>query len=164
VLAVALWQITTTTAPPAALSTGTAGEAAGTTAVPFATVEVSVSANPPEARIFLEDKPLAGNPATARVPRDGAAHRLRVEAPGYATKLDSITFERDRSMDVVLVKDAAADKPPRHAADDVGLTHGQPALPPPRPSVGGPVVPADDMSRPAGKKPPRTLDTSNPYQ
>jgi eukaryotic-like serine/threonine-protein kinase len=146
-LAVAFWQVTK--APPSTpvVASSTAMPASvSTAATAITTVEISVSVSPPEAKIFLDDRPLAGNPAKAVMPKDGAPHQVRIEAAGYATKTDTITFERDRSMDLALMKDAAADKQPRH--------------PSPGPAV---APPTDDMTRPAGKKPPRTLDSSNPY-
>ncbi len=111
--------------------------------VSTAGVEISVSVSPPEAKIFLDDKPLAGNPARTTVARDGGAHQVRIEAPGYATKVDTITFERDRSIDVALTK-----------AEGTQAGH--------RTGGSAPAPPVDDMARP-GKKPLRTLDTSNPY-
>jgi serine/threonine-protein kinase len=148
VLAVAFWQFTKS--PPAPPVTGSTGTATAAVTAPPASptvsdVEISVSANPPEAKIFLDDKPLSGNPAKIKLAKDANKHELRIEASGYATKTESITFERDRSMDVVLVKDAGADKPAKAR-------------------VSGPIAPPpDDMSRPNTKKPQRQLDTSNPY-
>jgi eukaryotic-like serine/threonine-protein kinase len=148
-LAVVLWQVTKSSPPPAAAATpptaATSAPPSALTATAVATVEISVSVNPPEAKIFLDDKPLAGNPAKATMPKDAATHQVRIEAAGYTTKVDTVTFERDRSMDIALSKDPSADKAARH------------------PVVTGPVAPPpEDLGR-AGKKPQRTLDTSNPY-
>jgi serine/threonine protein kinase len=155
-IAIASWQLTKTS-PPAPASSAEVSAASGASAAPVgagapgasATVEISVSANPAEAKIFLDDKALPGNPARAVMPKDGATHRVRIEAPGYATKVDNVTFERDRSMDIALLKEA----------DKVRHPVGGGPLPPPPVTA----APADEMTRPAGKKPQRTLDTSNPY-
>jgi serine/threonine-protein kinase len=152
-LAVAFWQITKTSEAPAPATASTAAAvvpstAPTPTATAAATIEISVSANPPEAKIFLDDKALPGNPAKTTMPKDGVAHRVRIEAAGYTTKVDSITFERDRSMDIALVKDADPDKA-HHPAGGQG-------------PVGAGAPPVDDLGRPL-KKPQRTLDTSNPY-
>jgi serine/threonine-protein kinase len=146
-LAVAFWQIAKSPAPapgPSAMANAIAVAPALTTvpATATGTVEIIVSANPPEAKIFLDDKPLAGNPAKATPPKDGAAHQVRIEAQGYTTKVDTVTFERDRSMDIALLKEP--EKPAKHNVV-------QPPAPPP-----------DEMARPM-KKPQRVLDTSNPY-
>jgi serine/threonine protein kinase len=145
---VAFWQIgrTREPAPPVSVASPVVTAAVSPSGAPaILTVEISVAANPPEAKVFLDEKLLAGNPAKATMPKDGMAHQVRIVAEGYATKVDIITFERDRSMDIALVKDAAADKQAGH------------------PLVAGPVVPTDDMTRTVVKRPQRTLDTANPY-
>jgi serine/threonine-protein kinase len=151
VLAVAFWQMTKSTAPvPAAAATGGPADKPAVTATATATaaaeVEISVTAAPPEAKLFLDDKPLAGNPFKGKLPKDGASHQLRIEAAGYTTRTETLSLERDRSVDVALAKDASADKAVKHTG---------PVAPPPPPT--------DDLGRPAGKKPQRTLDTANPY-
>jgi serine/threonine-protein kinase len=149
-LAIAGWQLTKSPTPgPVAASTGAATtDKATATATTAGDVEVSITANPPEAKIYLDDKLLAGNPYKGKLPKDGASHQLRIEAPGYTTRTDTLSLERDRSMDVVLVKDASA------SADKQPTRHGG-APPPP---------PVDDMTPRNPKKPQRTLDTSNPYK
>ena len=132
VLAAVLWQVAKGTPPapvaaaaatPATASPPVPARPAAATAAAAASVEISISATPPGATIFLDAKPLAGNPAKTTVAKDAMAHEVRIEAAGYATKVDSITFERDRFMDVELVKSAGADAQPHHAA-------GGPAPPP----------------------------------
>ena len=151
VLAVAFWQMTKSPSAGAAAAAGSATSAvdkpAASVAAPAPTaqdVEVSISASPPESKIYLDDKLLAGNPFKGKLAKDHGAHQLRIEAPGYATRSDSLTLERDRSMEVVLVKNAAVDAP---------VKHGGAAPPPP-----------GEMTRPNVKKPHRTLDTANPYK
>lgn len=77
--------------------------------------KLTVRASPEVAKVFFDDAPLAGNPATAAFRRDGLAHRVRAEAPAYKTKtelvvLDSATVtvelvlepsERDPEVDAV---------------------------------------------------------------
>jgi serine/threonine-protein kinase len=116
----------------------------GTPTPAVAEVEIAVSANPPEAKIYLDDKPVPGNPYKGKVAKDGLTHKLRVEANGYTTRTDELTLQRDLSVDVVLVK-ANGDDKSKHTAPG-------PVAPPPE----------DPMSRPGVKK-QRPLDTSNPY-
>ena len=87
-------------------------------------------AAPDEARIFVDDSPLAGNPATATFVRDGASHRLRVEAPGYVAKRDLLVFDTSNlSVDMALDRE----KPQAVA--------GRPAWTPPvRPNSAGVVL------------------------
>jgi len=148
-LAIGGWQMTKSPAPvPAAASTDAAAPdkpAVTSTATAAGDVEVTITADPSQAKLYLDDKPLAANPFKGKLPKDGANHQLRVEAAGYTTRTETLTLERDRSMDVVLVKDAGADKEPAR--------HG-----------GAPPPPPDDMIPRNPKKPTRTLDTSNPYK
>ncbi len=146
VLAIVFWQFTKSPPAPVATASTNAATAGGapTSAPSVSDVEISVSANPPEAKIYLDDKQLSGNPAKVKLTKDANKHELRIEAAGYTTKTESITLERDRSMDVVLIKDAGADKTAKTR-------------------VTGPVAPPPDDMRTNTKKPQRQLDTSNPY-
>ena len=145
---VTFWQATKSPSGTAVASTGQVplDKPAVTAPAPTANeVEISIAVNPPEAKLFLDDKPLAGNPFKGKLAKDSAQHQLRVEAAGYTTRSDVLTFERDRSVDVVLVKDPSADKSKHQPTG--------PVAPPPE----------DPMSRPGIKK-QRPLDTSNPYK
>ncbi|APR84855.1 serine/threonine protein kinase [Minicystis rosea] len=146
-LALGIWQVTKAPAPVAAAASATVADKP-TSAPQLAEVEISITATPAEAKLYLDDKPLPGNPWKGKLAKDGASHPLRIEAPGFTTRTDVLTLERDRSMEVVLVKEPAVDKPARHT--------GPAAAPPP--------PPPEDLGRPNPKKPQRTLDTSNPYQ
>ena len=72
------------------------------------TVEILLSASPPGARIFLDGVPLASNPWKGDVPRDEAPHRIWIEAPGFVPWTDSVHFDKDRSVDIVLTGEPAA--------------------------------------------------------
>lgn len=63
--------------------------------------ELSVRAEPASAKVFLDDAPLS-NPAKVKLPRDGATHKLRAEAPGYATKHELISLSADMTAELVL--------------------------------------------------------------
>jgi serine/threonine-protein kinase len=81
-------------------------------APPSRTVEIRFSASPPEARMFLDDAPLAGNTFRGDLPRDGATHRLRVEAAGFVDRAESVVLDQNRSFSVVLVRKVAVAPPP----------------------------------------------------
>jgi eukaryotic-like serine/threonine-protein kinase len=87
-------------------------------------IDLKVSVSPEGARLFLDDKPLDANPFTGKLPQDGEAHTLRAEAPGYASRVRTITFEKDLEIEFALDKEKA-DKPVM--------------------KFGGPAVPEDDM-------------------
>jgi serine/threonine-protein kinase len=158
VLALGFWQVTKRSSLPAAAAS---------------TVEITVAANPSDAKVFLDDQALPGNPAKAQVPKDGTAHQVRVEAPGYASRTDRITFERDRAIDVTLVKDVGnADKQPSAAASDATTPEAPPtpaaprrtAPPPARVVAPAPTpapAPAPSVSpREVNCKPPFTIDSN----
>jgi len=104
------------------------------------TVALRLSASPEGARLFLDERPLPGNPFRGDLPRDGAAHRLRVEAAGFLTWNEDVVFDRDRGFEIALT--AAPGAPPA-AASSIASPHvGQPASLPSR---------------------HRRLDVTNPY-
>jgi hypothetical protein len=73
-----------------------------------ARAKVSIRVSPESAKIFFDDAPLTGNPASAMFQRDGLTHRVRAEASGYAKKIElvvldsatvSVELELDRDND-----------------------------------------------------------------
>ncbi len=107
-------------------------------------IEISIAASPPEARLFLDDRPLDRNPFKGNLPADASPHQLRVEARGYATQSKSIALDRNVVLELALQKDAAAEKPGSRSPTS------------PAPAV-------DNAANRSSAKPRRTLDTSNPY-
>jgi hypothetical protein len=79
-----------------ASATKPAGSAAGTSATSGAPqTTLSVSASPPDAKLFIDDLPLDGNPYKGAFARDGHAHRVRAEAKGFIARTDVVVFDRD---------------------------------------------------------------------
>ncbi len=76
--------------------------ASATAAAVEATVNLSIAAEPPEARLFLDDVALATNPFHGAMVRSLLARRLRVAAPGFATEERFITFDRDLTLEMAL--------------------------------------------------------------
>src|SRR5581483_4391188 len=93
---------------------------APTAAVAPAPIELRVNAEPPAARIFLDDAPLASNPYAGKFPSDGTGHRVRVEAPGYAPQTAIAIFDKDVALDVHLEPEAAPSKPAKGDASKAG--------------------------------------------
>ena len=77
-----------------AASAAPAAPAAAPPVVEEPQIDFTIKASPPEARIFVDGKPLPSNPANGTRPRDTAIHVLRIEAPGYEPREESITFDR----------------------------------------------------------------------
>jgi serine/threonine-protein kinase len=85
--------------------------------------EVKLKASPAEARLFLDDAPLPSNPFSSRFPRDGAAHRLRVEAPGYATRNELISFDKPEiTLEISLATEPRAQAEPAEARPEPRVT------------------------------------------
>jgi serine/threonine protein kinase len=55
-------------------------------------VELRLALAPPDAAVYVDDQPLG--PA-AQFVRDGAAHRLRAQAPGFISQVQLVTFDAD---------------------------------------------------------------------
>jgi serine/threonine-protein kinase len=113
-------------------------------------VEIKVNVNIPEAKIYIDEKPVIGNPYAGKFKKDKNAHQVRAEAPGYGTKTRTIGFENNLHVEIVLEKQAAESAPSR---PHVG--GGSPPPPPP---------PEDPMKAPKKPNPGRALDTENPYK
>jgi hypothetical protein len=79
------------TLPAAAPSSDTARE-----------VAVSVTADPPWARLSLDGRDLEANPFRGKLPADGKPHTLTAAAPGFSTDERSVSLDRDVKVDVAL--------------------------------------------------------------
>ena len=116
-------------------------------------IAVHLSATPGSARLYLDDAPLTANPVDNRFVRDGAAHVIRAEAPGFKSKSQLVSFKSDRvSVSLNL---------------DPEPTIIRRAVPPPPPR---PAPPPVQTARPLADPTPRstapksTIDTSDPWQ
>jgi serine/threonine-protein kinase len=144
---------------PAAASPSVAATPAPTSVVVTAPVATeatfTIRAEPASAKLFLDGAQLATNPFKRTFPRDGASHTLRAEAMGFVTKSQTVTADADR--DVVL------------ALDRIGVAAKYPvATPPvtattPTAPTATPIVEAKPTSSATGKKPPKAIDTVNPW-
>jgi len=110
-----------------------------------ATITAVFSARPAEARFFLDGEPVQGNPVTFHRQPDDKKHRVRVEAPGYATMWRAIDLDRDITREFDLVSQA----PPPTAATRMARPAEVREEPPP------------NVSKPRRGK--RTLDREDPW-
>jgi len=135
-------------------STPTAEAAATGTASPqskppgAATIELKVQVTPAEATVYLDDAKLTA-PYTMKAAADGFGHKLRVEAPGYATETRMLVFDKDVNVEITLADDkqgagTAAQPQPRTAS---------------QPQQGG----NDAFTPKPGKPPKKKLDSSDPW-
>ncbi len=111
------------------------------TARPFDTppiearVRVQLKVTPPDAAAYLDSARIAELPFSASFQRDQMSHALRVEAPGYKTKMQVLVFDRDMELDVVLE--------PLPAAEAPSSVPAQPSSSASQPRAGGPRHPAE---------------------
>lgn len=129
-----------------------------------AEMRLVLEAFPKDAKLFLDDQPLASNPITKTVPKDGASHTLRAEAKGYATKSQTLQFDADKSeISLALEKDGKTAAPavvqwqPAPAKPQVTPAASPVAPSPAKPSAAQPThEPAAPPGRP--KRPDRAID------
>jgi serine/threonine protein kinase len=89
-------------------------------------VPVSIEARPPEARIFWDGEPLAGNPYVGELPRDALPHVVRVEAAGFRTQSLTVGLKDPIDSQVELVPEPTA-SPARPTATTTRSASNQPA-------------------------------------
>jgi len=111
-------------------------------------VELSVSATPADATIYMDGVPLPGNPYKGQVKSDGELHLIRVSAPGAQTQERVVQFDRDKTLAIALQPKAAerSSGRPRRAT-------GKPAR--------SDATPADDK-RPSAREGEPDFDTRIP--
>jgi serine/threonine-protein kinase len=107
---------------------------------------VKIAATPPEAKVYIDDTLVSGNPATAKFRTDGASHALRVEAPGFVSQRQMVAFDKE-SVDLSLTL------APEPVADPTAK----------KPIVGGGAKVAGPAVGPKTKKGGSAIDTNNPY-
>jgi serine/threonine protein kinase len=118
-------------------------------------IDVTVTANPPTAQLFLDDAPLGPSPYHATFPRDGLTHRVRAEQVFYAPRTEIIVFDKpSAAIELTLLKGAV-----------IGVgTPGFTPRPPPPPittHTATTTTTATATTTTTGPhKPPRTIDTS----
>lgn len=152
-----------------AISSSSAGAASASAAAASASssaqlaaddrVQLTVNASPASARVAVDDGGLMATPFVSLMPRDGAVHHVRIEAPHFAAKLVNFTANADASIDVSLESQSARFLP---------VPAKRVSTPPPRPTataaaqpISPPPAPTTDSNKPA--RPKRDIDTSDPY-
>jgi serine/threonine-protein kinase len=138
---------------PATQTTSTKSESLPTTAPTTpqdSLADLAVAVTPGSAKVFLDDAPI-DVPYHAKVKEDGASHRLRAEAPGYAPRTEWIAFDRP-SIEVSWTLD--------HATIGKGKTLALPAASASAAPTSS--VELEKIPRPKQPKPP--LDGDDPWK
>jgi eukaryotic-like serine/threonine-protein kinase len=68
-------------------------------------VEVTVNAIPFTAQVWIDDISVGQGPHTAKY-KTGRKHTIRASAPGYLTKIETVTFTATSSVNIVLEREA----------------------------------------------------------
>lgn len=164
---VATSSVVASASPPSTEGTGAAVEPPAAS-VEF--VDVAVEARPGAAVIFFDGEALPSNPATRRVKKDGAVHRLLVEAPGYETKEIEVAAERDTAVAIALERATgggrvAATSAPRggHEVAATEPTPG-PVSSPPSSTARSTTPAVGSASSPDARDRIKNLDKSNPWE
>ena len=124
------------------------------------TSHVTIQASPSSAQLYVDDVAVP-NPYVADRATDGAAHSVRAEAPGYATKTAAFAFAGgDVTLDVALDR-VPGEAPPVHLG--AAKASPAPALPIAAPSTWESGAAHAPPGGAASSKPTRDIDTENPY-
>ncbi len=67
-----------------------------------ASIELVISADPADAKIFVDNYEMPSNPFKGRFPRDGLVHKVRIEARGHKDGHKVVIFDQDRQLKVSL--------------------------------------------------------------
>ncbi|MEO5731568.1 MAG: PEGA domain-containing protein, partial [Byssovorax sp.] len=67
---------------------------------------VRIRALPQESRIYLDGELLDGNPYAGVLTADNALHHLRIEAPGFISRNQTIKLEQDSTLEMSLIAES----------------------------------------------------------
>lgn len=71
-------------------------------------ISLSIEAQPRSAKLYVDGVQVSSNPGTANFLRDGVAHEIRAEAPGYQTESETIFYDQaERSVQFNLEREVA---------------------------------------------------------
>ncbi len=134
------------TPKPSAVSTTSAQVAEPTRVV------LTLRAEPENAVIRLDNGPPLANPYEATVAIDPEPHLLEVSAPGYETRRESVSFDRNQEIVVALNKvTPPVERRPTEAPRRQGISKPQPS------------PTALDAGAAEARRPLRKLDEENPF-
>ncbi|WP_394848899.1 protein kinase [Pendulispora brunnea] len=146
-------------------SSSAAAPSSGVVAPASTLTELTVRAEPPGAKIFVDGIEVEQNPFTGKFVRDGASHRVRAEASGFASKSVRVEFSSETAaVDLALERQWAAapkrDKGDRNAPQTAAVA--QPAPPTSAPASSSAAKPGADDPWAKRKKP--AFDSSDPWK
>lgn len=116
------------------------------------TVSITLRAEPARASLFLDDGTALPNPYRFSVTRDESNHRLRATAAGFSERAQQVRFDSNKEV-VVTLSALPGGAQPRTVVTTTGSVPGHSEASQPRPGELPAVV----------KRPPRKLDSDNPF-
>lgn len=126
-------------------------------------VTIRFRAEPASATLFLDDGSALPNPYQLSVAPDRGTHRVRAAAAGFSDRVQEVRFDSDKEVSISLTPStaAASGTQPRTVPGKVGTGPVSGATTP-QSSPHPPPTRVGDLP-PVVKKPPRTLDSDNPF-
>jgi serine/threonine-protein kinase len=82
---------------------------------PASSVDYSIRATPNDARIYVDGQ-LMGNPAIGKRASEPSSHTLRIEATGFETREEAVTFDRNIMISIELHSNVDASAPATSAS------------------------------------------------
>jgi eukaryotic-like serine/threonine-protein kinase len=136
-------------APPPVMPSAPA-PSSGAPEAPSPTIMLSARVMPPFARLYLDGAPLSVGAYHGSAPRDGRAHRVRAEAPGFLPEEEQITTSNDVVVSLALTRAAPGKATPVAIRSTKAPDEAPPAPPFPPPT--------------ALEKRERPIDVESPYR
>jgi serine/threonine-protein kinase len=125
------------------------------------TVRISVRTLPEDATIRIDDGPSVTSPYVGEVLANGNSRVIEASAPGYASELRRVTFDRDQELVLELSSLTRDGKRVKSTRKPRGKSDPSPQVTQP---VSTPVPSSVSQSDPPPRtKKPRTLDVDNPF-
>ncbi|WP_437677401.1 serine/threonine protein kinase [Sorangium sp. So ce131] len=137
-------------------------------------ISLVVRVSPADAKVSLDGSPVAVGAYEGRLARDGRAHVVRAEAPGFVAHEEKVTASNDLFLSLALKSEPAAlpgrPAPVARSAPAILAATPPAVAAPASPASAAPEPPASaappsaaPASRPAEQKPRRGIDLESPY-
>src|SRR5262249_6906756 len=91
---------------------------------------LQITAEPANAKLFLDDDALPANPTSRAMVADGSRHLVRAEPPDYQSRSAPVVLDKDASITLKLEKSSKASSTPPSVAI-APRSHAAAATPPP---------------------------------
>ncbi|WXB11408.1 protein kinase [Pendulispora albinea] len=141
-------------------------------AAPASTLtELTVRATPPGAKISVDGIEVDENPFVGKFVRDGASHRVRAEAQGFAPKSVRVDFSSEAAGVELVLERQSSWSPPSRRDRDKGAAAAASAAPPPAPpsapAAAAPSNGSDGKAKgddPWSKRKKPSFDSTDPWK